>query len=967
MRSWKETLRLPRSTFKYVQSYAESVARRLHQPRNRPDLQLLLKDSLDQLYSWQTVHRPLQDKFILHDGPPYANGPLHLGHALNKILKDIILRMQVQNGKRVLYRPGWDCHGLPIEMKALGADAARRLSPVSIRRSAKQLATKTLAEQLKGFQSFGVMAAWDDKWTTMDHAFEIRQLRIFQKMLRHGLIYRKYKPVYWSPTSRTALAEAELEYRDDHVSRAAYVRYPIVSSLDIPGLAHLSDGLFAAVWTTTPWTLAANRAIAINRHLVYSVLRIGNHGLLVASSRVEPLREHLPPFEVVADSIPGEQLAGLQYRNKLRGKNAPTQPIVHAEFVSDDSGTGLVHMAPGHGQEDYEACSALGIDAFAPIDDDGHFTQEAYPDQPQILTSAPSILHGGVQSVLDLVGDDVLSTHQLRHKYPYDWRTKQPVVQRATAQWFADVGSIKEAALAALQRVRFVPESGRARLESFIERRREWCISRQRFWGVPIPALYDVDGNAVMTDESVQHIISVMQERTSEAWFSDDADDAAWMAPSLKGSYRRGTETMDVWFDSGSSWTETDQQADVYLEGSDQHRGWFQSSLLTYVADQKLDGKADDEVTAPFKTLVTHGFVLDARGRKMSKSLGNTIGPEELTNGLLSPQRTKTKQASSRADALGPDALRLWVASSDFTTDVTIGPTVMHPVHNALVKYRMVLKMILGSLHQSSRTAALTKMDQIALVQLSDTMKQVREAMDGFEFSKATALINRWVVNDLSAFYVEGLKDRLYCGDGGGALEPILVGFLRMLAPLTPLLVDEAWSNRPGWMIEGDESSQHPGRQLYDAPLVDASRLTVAQSRLRRDLPTLMAVREGVKAGLEEARAAGALGSSLQSRVVLETEDSEVAATLGFYLDELDAMLVVSHVSLNEPVVEGGHVKPFGSAARAHVLRPVQHKCPRCWRYLAASEDELCGRCDEAVGRAEGGRGSMTPAAATSW
>ncbi|KAF4592384.1 isoleucine-tRNA ligase [Ophiocordyceps camponoti-floridani] len=952
MISWKETLRLPRSTFK-----------------NRPNLQLLLKDSLDQLYSWQTLHRPLQDKFILHDGPPYANGPLHLGHALNKILKDIILRAQVQNGKRVLYRPGWDCHGLPIEMKALEADAARRLSPVSIRRSAKQLATLTIAEQLKGFQSFGVMAAWGDKWTTMDHAFEIRQLRIFQKMLRHGLIYRKYKPVYWSPTSRTALAEAELEYRDDHVSRAAYIRYPIISGdLDIPGLAQLSDGLYAAVWTTTPWTLTANMAIAINRDLVYSVLRIGNYGLLVASSRVESLREHLPPFHVLTDSISGERLAGLQYRNKLRGEAAPTQPIVHAGFVSDGSGTGLVHMAPGHGQDDYEACSALGIDAFAPIDDGGHFTQEAYPDQPQILTSAPSILDGGVQSVLDLVGEDVLSTHQLRHKYPYDWRTKQPVVQRATAQWFADVVSIKKAALAALQRVRFVPESGRARLESFIKRRREWCISRQRFWGVPIPALYDADGNAVTTDESVEHIISVMQERTSEAWFSDDADDAAWIAPSLKGSYRRGTETMDVWFDSGSSWTETGQQADVYLEGSDQHRGWFQSSLLTYVADQKLDGKADDEVAAPFKTLVTHGFVLDAQGRKMSKSLGNTTGPDELTNGLLSPQRTKAKQASPKADALGPDALRLWVASSDFTTDVTVGPTVMQPVHNALVKYRMVIKMILGSLHQSSRWATLTKMDQIALVQLSDTMKQVREAMDGFEFSKATALINRWVVNDLSAFYVEALKDRLYCGDGGGALEPILIGFLRMLAPLTPLLVDEAWSNRPGWMIADDESSQHPGRQLYDAPLMGASRLTVAQSRLRRDLPTLMAVRDAVKAGLEEARAAGALGSSLQSRVVLETEDSELAATLGFYLDELDAMLVVSHVSLNEPVVECGHVKPFGSAARAHVLRPVQHKCPRCWRYLAVSEDELCGRCDEAVGRAEGGRDRMTPAAAaTSW
>ncbi|RDA86043.1 hypothetical protein CP532_4702 [Ophiocordyceps camponoti-leonardi (nom. inval.)] len=954
MRSWKETLRLPRSTFKA-----------------RPNLQLLRDNrEASDLYQWQATHRPQDDLFVLHDGPPYANGPLHLGHALNKVLKDMLLRLQVQKGKRVLYRPGWDCHGLPIEMKALEADVARALSPVSIRRSAKRLATKAVAGQLTGFQSFGVMAAWEDKWTTMDHAFEMRQLRIFQKMLRHGLVYRKYKPVYWSTTSRTALAEAELEYRDDHVSRAAYVRYPIVSDCSaIPGLADFAQGLYAAIWTTTPWTLPANRAIAVHNHLLYSVLRVGDQGLIVASSRVEALREHLPSFEVAVEGITGEQLAGLKYRNKLRGRDAPSQPIVHADFVSADSGTGLVHMAPGHGQEDYEACSALGITAFAPIDDDGRFTKEAYPDHPQLLTEAPSILQGGSQAVLDLVGDDVLAVHELRHKYPYDWRTKQPVVLRATAQWFADVGSIKEAALAALRRVRFVPESGRARLESFIKRRREWCISRQRCWGVPIPALYDADGKAVMTDESVEHIISVMQERTSEAWFSDAADDAAWIAPSLKqGRYRRGTETMDVWFDSGSSWTETTQQSDVYLEGSDQHRGWFQSSLLTYVAEQKLSGKTDDEVIAPFKTLVTHGFVLDAQGKKMSKSVGNTISPDELILGHLSPQRDKAQagKGGGKADALGPDALRLWVASSDFTTDVVIGPSIMQPVHNALVKYRTVLKMILGSLHQSSRSATLTKLDQIAIMQLEDTMRQVQDATNDYEFSKATALINRWVANDLSAFYLEALKDRLYCGDGGGALEPILVGFLRMLAPMTPLLVDEAWSNRPQWMAD-DETVLHPGRQLYGEPVVDARRLTVSQTRLRRDLPSLMAVRGAVKAGLEEARAAGVLGSSLQSSVVITTadatadstaEDRELAATLGCYLDELDAMLVVSHVGLNEQMandVDGwSFVKPF-EGGHVHVLPPRHHKCARCWRYLATSEHELlCGRCDEAVRRQDG-------------
>ncbi|KAF4504339.1 hypothetical protein G6O67_008500 [Ophiocordyceps sinensis] len=952
-KSWKATLRLPCSSFPA-----------------RPDPKLqqqYLRQCTDNLYQWQTAHLPRHDAFVLHDGPPYANGPLHIGHAINKILKDMILRFQIQNGRRVAYRPSWDCHGLPIEMKAVGEVPAKGLSPVKIRESARKLASKTITEQMKAFQSFGILGEWENKWTTMDREFEIRQLRVFQKMVRHGLIYRKHKPVYWSTSSRTALAEAELEYRDDHLSHAAFVRFPIVSHCgSVPGLAGFNRRLYAAIWTTTPWTLPANKAIAVHHNMLYSVLRIDDYGLIVASSRVEALRDHLPPFEVAVESIPGTDLTGLQYRNKLRGRDAHAQPVVHADFVSADSGTGLVHMAPGHGQEDYEACSGLGIEAFAPINDEGYFTKEAYPDQPELLTSAPSILQGGGQAVLDLVGDDVLGTRNIRHKHPYDWRTKQPVVVRATAQWFADVGSIKEAALKALGRVHFVPRSGRVRLESFIEGRSEWCISRQRSWGVPIPALYDAEGNAVMTDESIQHIISVMRERTSDAWFSDDAHDAAWIPPWLKGSYRRGRDTMDVWFDSGSSWTEVNRQVDVYLEGSDQHRGWFQSSLLTYVADQKADGKADDEVVAPFKTLITHGFTLDAQGKKMSKSLGNTVGIDEVMDGRLLPLKKKGKGGQgAQLDALGPDALRLWAASSDFTTDTLIGSSILQPIHNALIKYRTILKMVVGSLHQSSREAALTKLDQIAILQLCETMEEVGEAFDSYEFHRAVSLINKWVATDLSAFYLEALKDRLYCDDGGGALEPIFIGFLRMLAPITPVLVEEAWSHRPSWMAE-DSSLQNPARQLFDAPVVDASRLTVAQDKLWGEVPGLMAVHEAVKAGLEEAREAKVLGSSLQCSVTVATDDGELAATLGNYLDELDAMYVVSHVELNEPIRERPNwcftkhfewPEPFlmggvGAKGTVHVLPPKQQKCSRCWRYAAKEEEGLCCRCQRVVGAA---------------
>ncbi|KAG6315466.1 hypothetical protein E4U44_001331 [Claviceps purpurea] len=952
-KSWKATLKLPKSSFP---------------ARPNPTFQQrYLRDCSDDLYQWQSSNRPQHDPFVLHDGPPYANGPLHIGHAINKILKDMILRTQIQAGRRVVYRPSWDCHGLPIEMKALGSNShAGGLTPLKVRQSARRLAMKTVTEQMKGFQSFGIMADWENKWTTMDHEYEIRQLRVFQKMVRHGLVYRKHKPVYWSISSRTALAEAELEYRDDHVSHAAYVKFPIVSDASsLPGLGTFQGPVFAAIWTTTPWTLPANKAIAVHSDLVYSLLKIDEYGLLVASSRVDAMRDILPEFAIIADSIPGSDLAGLKYRNRLAGQSAFDQTIIHADFVSADAGTGLVHLAPGHGQDDYEVCAKLGIEAFAPITDEGRFTKDAYPDQPELLTNAPSILEGGGKVVLDLIKDDVLATHKLRHKYPYDWRTKQPVVIRATAQWFADVGRIKQGSLQALRDVRFVPEAGRARLESFVKGRSEWCISRQRSWGVPIPALYDESGNAVMDEHTIEHIISTMQQRTSQGWFADAPDDKAWVPSELEGSYRRGTDTMDVWFDSGTSWMETEQPADVYLEGSDQHRGWFQSSLLTYVASQKSDGVPDEEIRAPFRTLITHGFTLDSHGKKMSKSLGNTILPPEVMDGRLLPplkvkgQNNRDGKSLPRFDALGPDALRLWAASSDFTSDILIGPSILQPIHNALIKYRTTLKMLLGSLHECSRHAPLTKLDQIALMQLHDTMAQVWNAVENYEFHRATGLINRWVATDLSAFYLEASKDRLYCGDGGGVLEPILIGFLRMLAPITPILVEEAWAHRPAWMAD-DKNMINPARQLYTSPLIDPKKLTIDPAQLRKDFAQLTAVHSAVKAALEQAREAKAVGSSLQCSVLINTEDAQLTHTLADYLDELDTMFVVSRVDVNVDVKQtlesslAWHytrdIEIQGTpAGTVHVLPPQQEKCSRCWRYLAEQEDGLCRRCDDVM------------------
>ena len=890
---------------------------------------------------------------MLHDGPPYANGPLHIGHAINKILKDIIVRHQIQQGRRVTYRPGWDCHGLPIEMKALGSGSGKGMGPVKIRAKAKELATKTVTSQMEGFRGFGVMSDWDNRWTTMDAAYETRQLRVFQKLVRHGLIYRKYKPVYWSTSTRTALAEAELEYQEHHPSNSAYIRYPVASGW--AAASDLKGPLYAAIWTTTPWTLPANKAIAVHEDMKYHVLQADGYGLIVAADRVKAICDIVPNTKVVANDIRGSQLVGLQYKNKLQGDRL--QNIIHADFVTADSGTGLVHVAPGHGQDDYEACSKLGIEAFAPISDDGHFTAEAYPQDPERLTSAPTILDGGSEAVLEIMGDDVLGSQLIHHKYPYDWRTKQPVVIRATAQWFADVGSIKEDALGALKKVRFVPEHGRNRLENFVKGRSEWCISRQRSWGVPIPALYDEAGNAAMSEETIENIIAVMQKRTSQAWFSDDQDDLAWIPESLQkqGKWNRGTDTMDVWFDSGSSWTETAEQADVYLEGSDQHRGWFQSSLLTYVAAQKADGVPAEQIKAPFKTLITHGFTLDDKGKKMSKSLGNTIAPKEIMGGTLLPP-IKPKKGPPRADALGPDALRMWAAMSDFTTDILVGPAVLQSVHSALLKYRTTLKMLVGSLHKDAREAPLSSVDQIALMQVLDTMEQVNAAYSNHEYYKGVQLINRWVATDLSAFYLETLKDRLYCGDGGGIIEPIFVGFLRMLAPITPILVEEVWSHRPQWMKD-DTSIEHPARQLYKAPLISEDRLTASQTSLREDWEILECIRSALRHVLEQARLQKVIGSSLQCSCIIRVHGDHptVVDCLARHKDEIDDIMGVSTVSVNATVPKDAawsYNQAFVLSdlqGEVTIIPPVAEKCPRCWKYQSESEEDLCKRCQSVV------------------
>ncbi|KAJ9605081.1 isoleucine-tRNA ligase [Cladophialophora chaetospira] len=978
----KGTLRLPASTFP---------------PRPRPvDLVKYLPRCTDDLYAWQRQERPATNTFVLHDGPPYANGDLHVGHALNKIIKDIICRSKLAEGRRVDYVPGWDCHGLPIELKALekhGWARGQGVDSLTIRTAARKFAYKTVDKQMAGFRSWGVMGDWKNHWKTMQKDFELRQLAVFQAMVEYGLIYRKHKPVYWSPSSGTALAEAELEYEEDHVSTAALVKFPLhTSELSAHGPVH------ALIWTTTPWTLPANQAIAINSSIQYCLVTSETHGqLIVARSRLPYLQETIGErVDILMEDIPIEKLlfstySGLQHF----GQGAANRPIFHADFVSAESGTGLVHCAPGHGMEDYEALQPLikatTVSVKAPVDNLGRFDDTALPEEPALL-AGQDVFKEGNRTVLEMLQASNLLVHEhaYKHKYPIDWRTKEPIIIRATAQWFADVSKIKTDTLHSLDEVAFLPESGKARLRSFVDNRSEWCISRQRAWGVPIPALYHKNsGEAILTIESIKHIVNVIERRGIDAWWSDALDDSAWVLPTLPGStsdYVRGTDTMDVWFDSGTSWTlmlkdgssTSGPLADVYVEGTDQHRGWFQSSLLTYIAHQK--SSRSDSVHAPFRTLATHGFTLDSQGKKMSKSIGNVIAPDQIISGLAPPiKQTKQKR---EVHPLGPDALRLWVASSEWTKDVVISEKVVSSVHGMLDKYRLTMKMLLGMLADFDPNKAvpyknMSQLDQIALLHLHQASASARKAYTDLEFHKANAAIYRWVTTELSSFYFEAIKDVLYCDSPAShrrqsaqtALHHIFTQLQNLLGPFTPLLVEESWEHSSD---SYRNSVEHPLRRVWTS-LPDGW----YDPTLAALLPQIMAVNSGVKAAQEKARTQGLMGQSLASEVSVYLEGNidlsrvpndtwkELLVVSDFEVVPLESRKVVDSIVkaragsgwsyLQDIISQDG--RKTGTAV---VNAPSHLKCSRCWKYVVEVQEKesesageqgllLCGRCAHAV------------------
>ncbi|MGB6167754.1 MAG: isoleucine--tRNA ligase [Geitlerinemataceae cyanobacterium] len=865
-KTYKDTVNLPQTRFDM----------RANASKREPEIQQFWAER--QIFEKLSQENP-GEPFVLHDGPPYANGSLHVGHALNKILKDIINRYQLLQGRKVRYVPGWDCHGLPIELKVLQtlkSEERQALTPLTLRQKAREFALKTVDEQRESFKRYGVWGDWENPYLTLTPEYEAAQIGVFGEMALKGYIYRGLKPVHWSPSSQTALAEAELEYPEGHTSPSIYVAFPIVSTE--PTQNHLTEYLpfiHVAIWTTTPWTLPANLAVSVNPELTYAVVETGvdfesatGKFLLVAAEAVERLAATWGTELTVLTTISGKDLEHCTYRHPLFDRTG--EIVIGGDYVTTESGTGLVHTAPGHGLEDYQVGLRYDLPILSPVDDKGNFTEEAGQFAGlNVLKDANDAIIQALQE-----GGSLLKREPYPHKYPYDWRTKKPTIFRATEQWFASVEGFRDAALEAISQVQWIPAQGQNRITAMVQERSDWCISRQRSWGVPIPVFYDEEtGEPLLNEETITHIQAIIAEKGSDAWWELSVEEL--LPESYRDTdrtYRKGTDTMDVWFDSGSSWAAVAQQrnlgypADIYLEGSDQHRGWFQSSLLTSVAAKGI---------APYKTVLTHGFTLDEKGYKMSKSLGNVVDPAVVING---------GKNAKQEPAYGADVLRLWVSSVDYSADVPIGQTILKQMSDVYRKIRNTARFLLGNLHDFDPAEhavfyeEMPELDRYMLHRMTEVFADVTEAFDTYQFFRFFQTVQNFCVVDLSNFYLDIAKDRLYISAGDAprrrscqtVLAIALENLARSIAPVLCHMAEDIWQNIP---------YETPCESVFQAGWVQVGDYW-KQPELATKWETLRFYRAEVNKVMEKARADKAIGSSLDAKILLYVSDPEKRALL---------------------------------------------------------------------------------------
>ena len=975
-KSYKDTVNLPQTDF----------SMRANAVQREPQLQQFWAEN--QIYEQLSQNNP-KEPFILHDGPPYANGSLHMGHALNKILKDIINKYKLLQGHKTDYIPGWDCHGLPIELKVLQkmkSSQRKELTPLKLRQKAKEFALEAKQEQCEGFERYGVWGDWEHPYLTLTPEYEAAQIAVFGEMALKGYIYRGLKPVHWSPSSRTALAEAELEYPEGHTSPSIYAAFTVTELGE--GAKELEEylpNLNVAVWTTTPWTIPGNLAVAVNGDLEYAVVQLnpplptveammakeGASYLIVAKDLVERLSATLERDLTIKTTLTGKALEGTTYRHPLYERESKV--VIGGDYITTESGTGLVHTAPGHGQEDYITGQKYGLPILSPVDDAGKFTEEAGSFAGlQVVAKGNEKVSAANQAIIDALTEagSLLKHEEYAHKYPYDWRTKKPTIFRATEQWFASVEGFRDNALEAIKTVNWIPATGENRITPMVRERNDWCISRQRAWGVPIPVFYDEESNeALLTEETINHVKAIIAEHGSDAWWELPVEELLPEQYRNNGrTYRKGTDTMDVWFDSGSSWASVAQArglkypVDMYLEGSDQHRGWFQSSLLTSVA-------VND--TAPYKTVLTHGYVVDPDGYKMSKSLGNVIPPEAIIEGgTVKIRSLKTNQVKSvKFNPSGADVLRLWVSSVDYSADVRVGNEIINQTADIYRKIRNTARFLLGNLHDfdpKTDTVSYTdlpELDKYMLHRISEVFADITDAYDKYQFYRFFQAIQNFCVVDLSNFYLDIAKDRLYISSLGSfrrrSCQTILAiaveNLAKAIAPVLSHMAEDIWQSIPydtgyqsvfqsGWVTIKDEWKKPDMVAFWE---------------------TIRNLRDEVNKVMEEARQNKAIGSSLDAKVLLYIADTELRNKLNNLnptdsvnpksVDELRYFFLASQVELVDSMdaIEKEYQSTSDTVSIA-IVKADGEKCERCWNYslsVGSFDDDptICDRCNAAL------------------
>ena len=907
-----------------------------------------------------------RETFTLHDGPPYANGTLHMGHALNKVLKDIINKFQIMQGKKVCYVPGWDCHGLPIELKVLQSlnnDQRTELTPIKLRKKAAAFAKKQVSQQRDGFKRWGVWGDWDQPYLTLDKKFEASQIKLFGEMVFKGYIYRGLKPVHWSPSSQTALAEAELEYPPDHVSKSIYVGFKVdqIPNILTQEISNQAPDLFDSegklkevklvIWTTTPWTIPANEAISVNKKLDYIIAQSSDMSLIIiANDLLNKVSQSLGTNYEKKVSIKGSLLDGIIYKHPLFDKKSPV--VLGGDYITTESGTGLVHTAPGHGVDDFNTGKKYNLPISCPVDAKGFLTNQAGKFEGlNVLKDANDVI---INSLIN--NGSLLKEIPYEHKYPYDWRTKKPTIFRATEQWFASVEGFRDKALCAIDDVVWLPESGKNRIDSMVRERGDWCISRQRTWGVPIPVFYEKSGKEILLNkETISHIAYLFSIHGADIWW--EYETSQLLPPSYineSDRWVKGTDTMDVWFDSGSSWSSViskkenfNYPADLYLEGSDQHRGWFQSSLLTSVAVNE---------SAPFKKVLTHGFVLDENGRKMSKSLGNIIDPLVIING----------GSNKKLDpAYGADVLRLWVSSVDYSADVPIGSNILKQISDVYRKVRNTSRYLLGNLYDfdykndSIDIADLPLLDKWMLNRTAEVIDEITAAYSNFEFSKFFQTIQNFCVVDLSNFYLDIAKDRLYVSSQSDfrrrscqtVLSLVIEKISGLIAPVLCHMAEDIWQNIP-YRLEEISVFQ---RGWPNAPK------SWRNSSFNCHVIELRKLRSLINRMLENCRNNQDLGSSLEASVRVDISDSKLQSAIEWLaqsesnnVDVLRDWLLVSSLQIGgEPWAEV-LVSEDNDLASVEIAKARGFKCERCWHYEIEmsknqSHPNLCKRCEKVI------------------